>query len=84
MPSITLTLEPEKAARVNAAIQGIWPIPQIPDPEHVGDPEDAPPIDEFTPAEAVEGTQPEAACTIICSNQTTPGVEIAPNWTAAP
>jgi hypothetical protein len=41
-------------------------------------------LDEFTPGEAVEGAQPEASCTIICSNQTTAGVEIAPNWTAAP
>lgn len=41
-------------------------------------------LDEFTPSEVVEGSQPEATCVIICSNQTTAGVETAPNWTAAP
>ena len=40
-------------------------------------------LDEFTPGECVEGAQPESTCTIICSNQTTAGVEIAPNYTAA-
>lgn len=41
-------------------------------------------LDEFTPSEVVEGAQPEATCVIIPSNQTTAGVEVAPNWTAAP
>lgn len=41
-------------------------------------------LDEFTPAEAVEGAQPEATCTIIGSNETTASVESAPNHTAAP
>lgn len=48
MPSITLTLEADKATRVNAAIQGLWPIPQVPDPEFVGDPKNAPLVNEFT------------------------------------
>jgi hypothetical protein len=40
-------------------------------------------LDEFTPGECVEGSQPEATCTIICSNETTNNVETAPDYTAA-
>ncbi len=50
MPSVTITMTAEKAADVASALRGLWPIPQIPDPEWV-DPEDgsaAPLMDEFT------------------------------------
>ena len=40
-------------------------------------------LDEFILGEHVEGTGPEATCTIILSNQTTAGVEIAPDYSAA-
>jgi len=40
-------------------------------------------IDEFTPGEIVEGEQPTAECTIICSNQNAVGAETAPVYTAA-
>jgi len=48
MSEVTISMTTENAARINAANQGLWPIPQIPDPDFVGDPEDAPLIDEFT------------------------------------
>ena len=35
-------------------------------------------LDEFTPGPASEGSQPEADCTIICSNQDDTGAEVAP------
>jgi len=40
-------------------------------------------LDEFTPGAAVEGEQPEADITVICSNQNDSGVETAPVLTAA-
>lgn len=39
-------------------------------------------IDEFTPNEIVEGEQPTAEVTIICSNQNASGTETAPVYTA--
>lgn len=39
-------------------------------------------LDEFTPGANVEGEQPTAECTIICSNQTDALVETAPVYTA--
>lgn len=35
-------------------------------------------LDKFAPARMTEGAQPEAECTIICSNQNASGVETAP------
>ena len=40
-------------------------------------------VDEFAPDAAEEGKMPTATCTIICSNQTTAGVETDPVFTAA-
>jgi hypothetical protein len=40
-------------------------------------------LDKFTPNEAVEGAQPEASCTIVCSNQNSSGVETAPAYSAS-
>lgn len=40
-------------------------------------------VDDFAPGELIEGSQPEATITIIPSNQTNAGVEIAPVVTAA-
>jgi len=40
-------------------------------------------LDAFTPGESVEGEQPTADFTIICSNQNDSGVETAPVYTAA-
>ena len=50
---ITYTIPQAKAARVKAAMQGLYPIPQIPDPEWVdpGDGSEAPLVDEFTAAQ---------------------------------
>lgn len=39
-------------------------------------------LDKFTPARAVEGSQPEAECTVIPSNQNASGVETAPTLPA--
>ena len=41
-------------------------------------------LDDFTPGETVEGAMPVATGTIMCSNQNTSGVEIAPDYVAAP
>ena len=41
-------------------------------------------IDEFKPNSAKEGDQPTATFTVIASNQTATGLEVAPVWTAAP
>ena len=40
-------------------------------------------VDEFTPSELVDGTQPTATCTIICSNMNDSSVETDPVYTAA-
>lgn len=48
MPDVTLSMTTPQAARASAAIEGLWPIPQIPDPAWEGVPFDAPIIDEFT------------------------------------
>ena len=40
-------------------------------------------LDEFTPGACEEGSQPEATCTIICSNQQSNGDETAPVFSAA-
>lgn len=40
-------------------------------------------IDQFNPNEIVEGEQPTAEVTIICSNQNASGAETAPVFTAA-
>jgi len=40
-------------------------------------------LDDFTPGANVEGEQPEADLTIICSNQNAAGVETAPVYAAA-
>lgn len=40
-------------------------------------------LDSFTPGESVEGEQPTADCTIICSNQNADGDEVTPVFTAA-
>ena len=53
MPDVTLSMTAPQAARASAAINGLWPIPQIDDPDWV-DPEDgsgAPQVDEFTSME---------------------------------
>ncbi len=50
MPGVTISMTSANAARVNAAIQGLFPIPQIPDPEYVGDPP-IPTVDEYTALE---------------------------------
>lgn len=39
-------------------------------------------LDSFAPGELVEGEQPTADCTIICSNQNASGVEVAPLYGA--
>lgn len=41
-------------------------------------------IDEFTPADLVEGQQPEAEVKIICSNRNGSNAETAPAYTAGP
>lgn len=40
-------------------------------------------LDEFVPGACEDGAQPEATCTIICSNQQSNGDESAPDYTAA-
>jgi len=40
-------------------------------------------LDKFEPGNIVEGEQPTATITIICSNQNVAGVETAPDYTAA-
>lgn len=40
-------------------------------------------LDEFTPGACEDGSQPEATCTIICSNQQSNGDEVAPDYAAA-
>jgi len=47
MLSATFNLEAAKASRLNTAIRGIYPMPQIPDPEWVdpGDGSEAPLVD---------------------------------------
>ena len=40
-------------------------------------------LDEFTPNEISEGAMPDAACTIIPSNQNNTGAEVAPVFQAA-
>lgn len=41
-------------------------------------------LDEFTPGSNVEGEQPTAECTIICSNLNDALVETSPAYTASP
>lgn len=49
MPEVTISMTTENAVRVDNALQALWPIPLIPDPDFVGDPNDAPLIPEYTP-----------------------------------
>ncbi len=48
--SLTITIPTEHAAKVNAALQGLFPIPKVADPDWI-DPEDgskAPLVNEYT------------------------------------
>lgn len=53
MATITFIIPDQKLQRVIDSIGGLYPVPQIPDPEWVnpGDGSKAPMVDQFTPAQ---------------------------------
>jgi hypothetical protein len=53
MATITFTIPDEKLQRVIDSISGLYPVPQVTDPEWVdpGDGSAAPMVDQFTPAQ---------------------------------